>query len=60
MNVLTLCLGLALFGATVGNLLMLQPLLIADAFGIREYARIFAVAISCLPGGPPPGPQFWG
>lgn len=43
-NVLTLCLGLALFGATVGNLLMLQPLLIAEAFGIREYARIFAVA----------------
>lgn len=43
-NMLTLCLGLAAFGATVGNLLMLQPLLIAEAFGVREYARIFSVS----------------
>lgn len=40
----TLCLGLVLFGITVGNLLMLQPLLIAEAFGIREYPRIFAMS----------------
>lgn len=31
-----------LFGATIGNLLMLQPLLFADAMGTRDYARIFA------------------
>lgn len=32
-----------LFGATIGNLLMLQPLLFADAMGTRDYARIFAL-----------------
>ena len=30
-----------LFGLCVGNLLMLQPLLIAEAFGVRDYARIY-------------------
>lgn len=34
--------GLALFGSSVGNLLMLQPLLIADAFGLKDYAKIFS------------------
>ena len=43
-SVFTLFLGLASFGATVGNLLMLQPLLIADAFGVKDYARIFSVS----------------
>lgn len=43
-SVLTLCLGLFLFGATVGNLLMLQPLILAEAFGVRDYARIFSVS----------------
>jgi MFS family permease len=60
MNVLTLCLGLALFGATVGNLLMLQPLLIAEAFGIREYARIFAVANLMSSWGTAAGPAVLG
>lgn len=32
-----------LFGATIGNLLMLQPLLFAEAMGTRDYARIFAL-----------------
>jgi len=32
-----------LFGATIGNILMLQPLLFADAMGAREYPRIFAL-----------------
>ena len=31
-----------LFGATVGNILMLQPLLIAERFGVREYPRLFS------------------
>jgi len=39
----TLYLGLALFGVTVGNLLMLQPLLIAQAFGVDDYPRLFAL-----------------
>ena len=43
-SVTTLCLGLAVFGASVGNLLMLQPLLIAEAFGVKDYARIFSVS----------------
>jgi MFS family permease len=29
-------------GATVGNLLMLQPLIIADVFGVSSYARVFS------------------
>jgi predicted MFS family arabinose efflux permease len=43
-SVLTLCIGLFLFGASVGNLLMLQPLILAEAFGVRDYARIFSVS----------------
>ena len=43
-SVLTLCLGLFMFGASVGNLLMLQPLILAEAFGVRDYARIFSVS----------------
>jgi MFS family permease len=34
--------SIILFGATVGNLLMLQPLLVAERFGIRDYARIYS------------------
>ncbi len=36
--------GAACFGVTVGNLLMLQPLLMATAFGVRDYPRIYSVA----------------
>jgi MFS family permease len=32
----------AVFGISVGNVLMLQPLLIAEAFGVREYSRIYS------------------
>jgi MFS family permease len=35
--------GSVLFGATVGNTLMLQPLLIAEAFGVRDYPRIYSL-----------------
>lgn len=35
--------GSVVFGATVGNTLMLQPLLIAEAFGVRDYARIYSL-----------------
>jgi MFS family permease len=34
--------AIILFGATVGNLLMLQPLLVAERFGIVDYARIYS------------------
>lgn len=32
----------ALFGLSVGNLLMLQPLLLVDAFGVKNYSQIYA------------------
>jgi MFS family permease len=31
-----------LFGLTVGNLLMLHPLLLAERFGVHDYARIYS------------------
>ncbi len=33
---------IVVFGATIGNLLMLQPLLIAERFGVLDYPRIFS------------------
>jgi MFS family permease len=36
-------LGSALFGATIGNTLVLQPLIVADAFGVRDYPRIYSL-----------------
>ena len=38
-----LLLGAVVFGATIGNTLMLQPLLVAEAFGVRDYARLYSV-----------------
>jgi predicted MFS family arabinose efflux permease len=37
-----LLLATVLFGLTVGNLLMLHPLLLAERFGVRDYARIYS------------------
>jgi len=41
---------------TIGNLLMMQPLLIAERFGVLDYPRIFgrsqAVTIVGVAGGP--------
>jgi predicted MFS family arabinose efflux permease len=31
------------FGLSVGNLLMMQPLIVIDAFGVRDYAKIYAL-----------------
>ena len=48
--------GLALFGVSVGNLLMLQPLMIAEVYGLRHYSRIFAwsnlLSVLGIAGGP--------
>ena len=48
--------AILLFGATVGNILMLQPLLIAERFGVLDYPRIFSrnqfLCIAGLAGGP--------
>jgi MFS family permease len=41
---ISLLAGVALFGFTVGNILMMQQLLLAEAFGSREYGRIYSVS----------------
>jgi hypothetical protein len=33
-----------LFGLCTGNLLMIQPLLLAEAFGVRDYGRIYSLS----------------
>lgn len=40
----TMFMSIVVFGATVGNILMLQPLLIAERFGVRDYPRIYSRA----------------
>ncbi len=57
---ITLYLGLGLFGCTVGNILMLQPLLLAAAFGVRDYARIFSVSNLMTSWGTAIGPGLLG
>jgi MFS family permease len=34
--------AVVVLGISVGNLLMLQPLLLAEAFGVAEYSRIYS------------------
>lgn len=34
--------AIMLFGGTTGTILMLQPLMIADRFGVRDYPRLFS------------------
>ena len=59
-STVTLCVGLFLFGSSVGNLLMLQPLLIAEAFGVVDYARIFSVSNLMTSFGTSIGPALLG
>ena len=48
--------SIILFGLTIGNLLMMQPLLLAERFGVRDYPRIYSrsqfVALVGVAGGP--------
>ena len=48
--------SIILFGMTIGNLLMMQPLLMAERFGVRDYPTIFgrsqAIGIIGVAGGP--------
>jgi predicted MFS family arabinose efflux permease len=41
-SAIPLMLSVGLFGAMVGNVLMMQSLLIAQRFGVRDYAKISA------------------
>ncbi len=52
--------AIILFGATVGNLLMLQPLLIAERFGIIDYARIYSRSVFYTVVGTAGGPLLLG
>ena len=38
---LAILLGVVVLGSAMGNLLMLHPLILADAFGVRDYPRIY-------------------
>jgi predicted MFS family arabinose efflux permease len=48
--------AIVLFGMSIGNVLMMQPLLIAEHFGVRDYPRIFGrsqfVTVVGVAGGP--------
>jgi len=55
-----LLLGLALFGLTVGNLLMLQPLLIAEVYGLVNYSRIYSWSNLVMMLGVAAGPALMG
>jgi MFS family permease len=52
--------GAALFGVTVGNLLMLQPLMLAQSFGVADYPRIFGVSQAATTLGVAGGPTLIG
>lgn len=39
----TLLASTVFFGMSVGNLLMLQPLLLAESYGVKEYSRIYSL-----------------
>jgi MFS family permease len=49
-NASQLWFGAGTFGFTVGNLLMLQPLILAQAFGVMDYPKIYSLsqAVSTL------------
>lgn len=55
-DALGLNVGAALFGLTIGNLLMMQSLLVADRFGVRNFpqisARVAMVATMGMAAGP--------
>ncbi len=36
--------AVAMFGVTIGNSLMMHPLLLAEKFGTREYGRIYSIS----------------
>ena len=52
--------GAAVFGSSIGNLLMLHPLWLAEAFGIRDYPRIFSLSNAVMVLGVAAGPVLLG
>jgi MFS family permease len=37
---------IVVFGFTAGSMLMMQPLLLAEAFGVRDYGRIYSTSLT--------------
>ncbi len=52
--------GSVIFGLSVGNVLMMQPLLLAEAFGAREYGRIYSTSQFVTVLGVASGPALMG
>ena len=52
--------GASLFGITVGNLLMLQPLLLAQAYGVARYPKVYSSANAITTLGVAGGPVVMG
>ncbi|MDO9128001.1 MAG: MFS transporter, partial [Parvibaculum sp.] len=49
-----------IFGLTVGNLLMMQPLMVAEAFGLKAYGRIYSLTQLFMTAGVATGPAAIG
>ncbi|HAC57656.1 MAG TPA: MFS transporter [Rhodobiaceae bacterium] len=49
-----------LFGVTVGNLLMMPPLMLAEAFGLKAYGRIYSLSQLFMTAGVAIGPAAVG
>ena len=56
----TLWLGAGLFGVSIGNLLMLHPLLLAQAYNVRHFPRLYALSQSFTTLGLASGPLLLG
>jgi MFS family permease len=52
--------GTILFGFTVGNLLMLQPLLLVKVYGVLRYPRVYSAAYALTTLGVAGGPLALG
>ena len=56
----TLWFGAGLFGISIGNLLMLHPLLLAQAYSVRHFPRLYALSQSFTTLGLASGPLLLG
>ena len=59
-TVASLLIASGAFGLTIGSFLMMQPLLLAEAFGTRSFARIYSVSTLCASVGVAVGPLLLG
>ena len=59
-SMLVILLGCVILGSAMGNLLMLHPLLLAEAFGVRDYPRIYGLAALTMVVGVGTGPVVVG